>query len=213
MSAPHHSNFYWLDALPNTQPTVSKHWWHKHTHNSTIINFLENLGYLQTASQYNLSVIMQNTANGMKIVIHFHNINATAVVNRQQQLAIFVRCDINLKHNKYINIPEMIEANMFLNSRTSAVLPATAWPSALKQHTLWRLQHFHYSQTRARKDKLYWNTHTHTTILWPLGIFTAKRQPWSMQFKQTGMREQLHPGNLWFCSVANYHKFQCFAQI
>ena len=68
----------------------------------------------------------------MKIVIHLHNINATTVVNRQQQLAIFVCCDINLKHNKYINIPEMIEANVFLNSRTSAVLPATAWPSALE---------------------------------------------------------------------------------
>jgi len=94
------------------------------------------LCYLQTASQHNLSVIMQNIADGMKIIIRLHNINATAVVNRQQQLTIFVRCDINLKHNKYINIPEMVEANVFLNSRTSAVLSATARPSALKQHTL-----------------------------------------------------------------------------
>ena len=30
MPAPHHSVFYWQDALPATQPTASKHWRHKH---------------------------------------------------------------------------------------------------------------------------------------------------------------------------------------
>jgi len=29
MPAPHHSSFYRLDALPDAQPTVSKHWRHK----------------------------------------------------------------------------------------------------------------------------------------------------------------------------------------
>ena len=29
--APHHSSFYRPDDLPDTQPTASKHWWHKYT--------------------------------------------------------------------------------------------------------------------------------------------------------------------------------------
>ena len=31
MPVPHHSVFYWPDALPGTQPTVSKHWRHKYS--------------------------------------------------------------------------------------------------------------------------------------------------------------------------------------
>jgi len=56
-----------------------------------------------------------------------------------------------------LNVPKMIESNVSLYSGARAVFSATAWPSALEQYMLRRLQRFHSLSLTSLllKDKMY----------------------------------------------------------
>jgi len=67
MPAPHHSVFYRPDALPVSQPTVSKHWRHLHKHLKNISNAVVLIQYLFYKSNQSNPTLMegdqQSTAN------------------------------------------------------------------------------------------------------------------------------------------------------